>query len=172
MKASELVHSAQRGDAEAFGELMKACQEKCYRIAYSYVKNREDALDVVGESVCKAYVNLRTLKNPEYFNTWLIRIVINEAVNHVNKSRRVARTASVNRAPVQQDVTQAIEAIDLHEAMHCLNQNQKTVIILKYFEDLPLTQIADIMQRPVGTVKTYLHGALQALRLEVKEVIP
>jgi len=170
MDISELVHRARKDDAEAFGELMKMSQEKLYRIAYSYVKNRDDALDIVSESVYKAYVNLRTLKNPEYFNTWIIRIVINQSVNFLNKTKRITLKEDLSQSPEEQNPIQTIELMDLNDAMDRLNENQKAVIILKYFEDLTLTQIAEIMKRPVGTVKTYLHSALKALRLEMKEV--
>ena len=83
MDTSVLMHKARKGDAAAFDELVKSCQEKLYRIAYSYVNNRDDALDIVSESVYRAYLNLRTLKNPSYFNTWIIRIVINQSISFI-----------------------------------------------------------------------------------------
>jgi len=171
MDTRELVHKAQKGDASAFEELMKACQEKLYRIAYSYLKNRDDALDIVSESVYRAYVNLRTLKNPEYFNTWIIRIVINQAINLKNKNQKVILTEDMHFITGKVDRLTTDEIMDLHAAMDMLDDNQKAVIILKYFEDLTITQVAEIMNRPVGTVKTYLHGALKNLRLELKEVL-
>ncbi|MBS3977580.1 MAG: sigma-70 family RNA polymerase sigma factor [Syntrophomonadaceae bacterium] len=170
MDTSELVHKARKGDAAAFSELMQACQEKLYKIAYSYVKNRDDALDVVSESVYRAYVNLRTLKNPAYFDTWIIRIVINQSINFTNKNRRFALKEDMAHVTVSQKAIETDETIDLYSAIDKLEEKQKAVIILKYFEDLPLTQVAEIMERPVGTVKTYLHGALKKLRLELKEV--
>lgn len=170
MDSGELVHRAQKGDAAAFDELMKTCQEKLYRIAYSYVKNREDALDIVGEAVCKAYVNLRTLKKPSYFHTWMIRIVINQSINFINKNSRVTLKEDMTLNATSRDPVEINESMDLYAALDKLDEKQKAVIILKYFEDLPLTQVAEIMDRPVGTVKTYLHHALKNLRLELKEV--
>jgi len=170
MDNSELVHKARKGDAAAFEELIKFCQEKLYRIAYSYVNNRDDALDIVSESVYRAYVNLRTLKNPSYFNTWIIRIVINQSINFINKNRRVVLKEDIGLNTGSQDSIKTDETIDLYAAMDKLDDNQKAVVILKYFEDLTITQVAEIMERPVGTVKTYLHGALKNLRLELKEV--
>ena len=170
MDNSELVHKARKGDAAAFEELIKFCQEKLYRIAYSYVNNRDDALDIVSESIYKAYVNLRTLKNPSYFSTWIIRIVINQSINFINKNRRVMPKEDVGLNVGKEDSVKTDETIDLYAAMDKLDENQKAVVILKYFEDLTITQVAEIMERPVGTVKTYLHGALKNLRLELKEV--
>lgn len=170
MDNRELAHKARKGDAAAFEELIKFCQEKLYRIAYSYVNNRDDALDIVSESVYRAYLNLRTLKNPSYFDTWIIRIVINQAINFLNKNRRVMLKEDIGLNTGSRDAVKSDETIDLHAAMGKLDENQKTVIILKYFEDLTITQVAEVMERPVGTVKTYLHGALKNLRLELREV--
>lgn len=170
MDTGQLVHKARKGDAVAFDELMSSCREKLYRIAYSYVKNRDDALDIVSESVYRAYVNLQSLKNPSYFNTWMIRIVINQSINFVNKNRRITLNAGMALNATGQDALEINEAIDLYAAIDRLDGNQKAVIILKYLEDLPITQVAEIMDRPVGTVKSYLHGALKGLRLELKEV--
>ena len=170
MDNSELVHKARKGDAVAFEELIMSCKEKLYRIAYSYAKNKDDALDIVSESVYRAYVNLKTLKNPSYFSTWMTRIVINQSINFINKNRKVVPKEDVGLNLGKEDSAKIDDTIDLYAAMDRLDENQKAVIILKYFEDLTITQVAEVMERPVGTVKTYLHGALKNLRLELKEV--
>ena len=84
MKKSEkqekaLVKKAMRGSPKAFGDLIEAQQEYLYRMAYLYVRQEADALDVVQESILKAYKSLKTLREPEYFRTWLTKIVINTA---------------------------------------------------------------------------------------------
>jgi RNA polymerase sigma-70 factor (ECF subfamily) len=169
MDINELVHKAKKGDAAAFTELMQSCQDKLYRIAYSYVKNRDDALDIVSETVYKAFVSLKSLKNPSYFTTWIIRIAINQSINFISKNRRITLKEDIELS-VAKNAVETDEAMDLHKAMDSLDENQKAVIILKYFEDLTITQVAEVMNRPIGTVKTYLHGALKSLRLELKEV--
>lgn len=170
METIALVLKARQGDALAFTELMQTRQAKLYRIAYSYTKNRDDSLDVVSEVVYRAYVGLGSLRNPAHFDTWLIRIVINQAINHLHKLRRIALVEDTPNIPAGQGVVDTAEAIDLQAAIAHLDANQQTVIILKYFEDLSLAQVAEVMDRPLGTVKTYLHGALKKLRLELKEV--
>jgi RNA polymerase sigma-70 factor (ECF subfamily) len=169
MDISELVRKAKKGDNAAFAELIQSSQEKLYRIAYSYVRNKDDALDIVSESVYKAFVNLESLKNPSYFNTWIIRIAINQSINFINKGRKVMLKENIELNAAK-NTPEPDEAFDLHTAMDRLDENQKAVIILKYFEDLTIAQVAEIMNRPVGTIKTYLHGALKNLRLELKEV--
>jgi len=171
METKELVRKAAKGDDMAFTELIKSCQEKLYRIAYSYVKNKDDALDIVGETVYTAYTKIETLKNPEYFTTWIIRITINQSINFIKKHQRVILHDENIYIPSEIKEDNEEEIMDLENAMDKLNKDQKTVIILKYFEDLTLTQVAQVMQKPLGTVKTYLNSALKSLRLELKEVL-
>lgn len=74
-----LVKRAMRGNPKAFGTLVEREQEYLYRMAFLYVRQEQDALDVVQESILKAYKSLKTLREPEYFRTWLTKIVINTA---------------------------------------------------------------------------------------------
>ena len=84
----KLVPKAIKGDTESFTPLLSIKKENLYRIAYRYVHNEQDALDIIGEAVYKAYISISKLKHPEYFNTWLIRIVINCSINFINKSKK------------------------------------------------------------------------------------
>ena len=83
------VRKAIKGDKDAFLDLIESQKEKLYKIAYTYVKNEQDALDIIQETICKAYVSLETLKKPRYFNTWLIKILMNVALTTVNKNKKV-----------------------------------------------------------------------------------
>jgi len=163
----EKVARAKRGDDQAFADLVMSRQEKLYRIAYSYVDNREDALDVVSETIYQAYVSLQKLRQDEYFYTWLTRILINRAINCSKRRRtgeRDSRDIPLDTAPTNRE-----SLLDLYAAIGRLPREQKTVVILKYQSDLTLEEVADVMQVPLGTVKTYLHRALKELRLELKE---
>ncbi|MBS3873961.1 MAG: sigma-70 family RNA polymerase sigma factor [Firmicutes bacterium] len=167
MTLVEKVARAKRGDDQAFADLVMSRQEKLYRIAYSYVDNREDALDVVSETIYQAYVSLQKLRQDEYFYTWLTRILINRAINCSKRRRtgeRDSRDIPLDTAPTNRE-----SLLDLYAAIGRLPREQKTVVILKYQSDLTLEEVADVMQVPLGTVKTYLHRALKELRLELKE---
>jgi len=170
MDAVQLVAQAQKGDGVAFAELLGPYQSQLYRIAFSYVKNREDALDVVSETVYRAFVNLRNLKQASHFNTWLVRIAINQAINLRRQRQRVVVTGDVDAVPISGVGVDADEWIDLAAAVEKLDDDQRAVIILKYYEDLTLAEVAEILERPLGTIKTLLHKALRILRLELKEV--
>jgi len=161
------VARAKRGDDDAFTELVMPRKEKLYRIAYSYVGNREDALDVVSDTIYQAYTSLHKLRQNEYFYTWLTRVLINSAINYIKRRRPLesaAREAHFASAAGNRE-----QLLDLYAAIARLPQEQKTVIVLKYQSDMTLEEVAEVMQTPLGTVKTYLHRALKELRLELKE---
>jgi len=174
MDAKAAVKKAVKGDAAAFAQLIETKKAELYRIAYSYAKNRDDAMDIVGEAVYKAFVSVGSLRKPEYFNTWLTRILINCAVDHLNKAKKTVRTAGEvgNGALVEPGGAGGTEheaIMDLYGALDRLDTKHRTVIILKFFHDLTLAEIARVLEWPVGTVKTYLYRALQALNISLKE---
>jgi len=158
----------ERGDS--FLKLIEANQEQLYKMAYSYVKNKEDALDIVQESICKAYVSYNKVKNTQYEKSWLIRILINTSIDFIRKNKKV----------IPLDITYMENVIDtksenhhtkliLNEALDKLNEKQKTVIILRYFEDMKLDDIAIILNTPVSTIKSILYRALDEMKIYVKE---
>ena len=169
MDTKELAWKAQKGDHEAFGLLMENRKEAIYRVAYSYVKNREDALDIVSEAVYKAFVSVRKLKNPDYFNTWFTRILINCAINHLNKNKKLASFHHTVEGETGGGVSRE-EKIDLYSAIDSLDAGEKTIIILMYLEGFTLREIAELLECPLGTVKTRLNKALISLRVKLQEV--
>jgi RNA polymerase sigma-70 factor, ECF subfamily len=174
MELTELVLKAKQGNEAAFCRLIEARKADIYKIAFCYVKNKEDALDIVSETVFKAYVSLPKLRQPEYFNTWLTRILINCALTHLKHTRPACsldeEAQRVERCSPAELPGGAAEArLDLYRALDKLDDKHKTVVILKYFQDLTLPEVAEILKCPVGTVKTYLHRALKTLRVELKE---
>lgn len=167
----KLVKEAIKGNEQAFERLIHSESEKLYRTAFLYVRNKEDALDVVQETVCKAFTSISRLKNPEYFSTWLIKILIHIAYSILKKQNRLVLTGDefLDTAIVSEE--QDVEGrIDLITAMASLNQNYQTVIILFYFQGQSIKMIADTMGTPEGTVKTYLHRAKLELRMLLEGV--
>lgn len=167
MEIEVLVKKARSGDDNAFYELIQQRKELLYRTAYSYVKNREEALDIVGDTVYRAYKSIKRLKDPVLFNTWLTRILINCSLDYMKKQKRIVLTEETEDTPVP--AQDSPENIDLYRAVDQLDNKCRTVVILKYFHDLTLGQVAEVMDCPQGTVKTYLHRALKTLRVELKE---
>jgi RNA polymerase sigma-70 factor (ECF subfamily) len=165
-----LVKRAKKGDGDAFCKLIEPKKDKLYRIAYCYTKNEEDALDIVSEAICKALTSIKSLRNPEFFYTWLTRIVINCSINHTRKANILLHEAGhIPDSVVVKGINEA-DRLDLYNAIDKLDNKRKSIIILKYIEDLTIVQIAETMNMPIGTVKTYLHKALKELRISLGEV--
>ncbi|PAB59766.1 hypothetical protein CCE28_08640 [Anaeromicrobium sediminis] len=155
---------------ERFLSLINENQEKLYKIAYSYVKNKDDALDIVQESVYKAYISYDKVKKSQYEKTWLTRIVINTAIDFIRKNKKIV---SIDMNVIENISHSGKDHIDekmaVKEALDKLNEKQKTVIILRYFEDMKLEEIANILGAPVSTIKSTLYRALKEMKIDLKE---
>lgn len=146
-------------------------KKQLYRIAYSYVKNEQDALDVIQETVCKALANQHTLKEPAFMKSWLIRILINCALDICKRSAKVQNIApDVLENQFSEDASNLDELIDLRNAIEALGEPQKTLIQLRFYEDLTLEETARVMEMPLGTVKSHIYRTLNRLKLELREV--
>lgn len=165
MDEIKLVKKAKKGDDAAFEQLISLHQDQLYRTAYMYVQNKEDALDIVQETVYKAYVSLEQLQKPNFFLTWLTRILIHNAYQVLNEKKKVQQLEDSRVCRDVRNIANGIEQnIDLQVAIGKLDENYQTVIILHYYYDLPINQIAWHMNVPEGTVKTYLHRARKSLK--------
>lgn len=170
MNVETLVKNAKSGDENAFCELMKINKEILYKTAYLYTKNKHDSLEILDETVYKAYVSIKKLKEGKYFNTWIMRILINECINYLNKKKRVS-LLGINIANIckgSREDKNLEDRLDLYKAIDKLDGKLKVVIILRYFEDLTVPQIADILECPIGTVKTHIHKAIKRLKIELE----
>lgn len=171
MDFKDKVKRAKKGDEEAFLFLMNECKEKLYRTAYSYVKDESLALDIVQETVYKAYISIEKLKKEEYFTTWITRILINNALDVVKKNNKVVYLADKQffENIEESEKISSEEKICLWEAIDSLEEKHREVIVLKYFNDMTVTEIAEVLSYPVGTVKTYLNKGLVRLRKIVEK---
>jgi RNA polymerase sigma-70 factor (ECF subfamily) len=163
----ERVKAAKSGDSEAFRQLMDAEKMKLYAIALSYLKNEDDALEAVQETVCRAYVKLGKLREPRYFRTWLTRILIHCCIDEQKRKRKTMPLFTVT------DTLASDLALDEKWRMRMeigrLPANLRHIIILKYYEDMTLPEIARVLDKPEGTVKTWLNRALKLLRKALRK---
>ncbi|MFC4402199.1 RNA polymerase sigma factor [Gracilibacillus xinjiangensis] len=166
---NQLVKKAQKGDENAYITLYQQYEADIYRMAYIYVKNREDALDVVQETAYKSFSQIKTLKNPDYFKTWLIKITINVALSHLRKEKKVVhlRTEYIETIPSNEKEDVSIQII-LKDLIEKLNENEKSVVLLKFYADHTISEISDILEMPLGTVKTILYRSIEKLRMQMK----
>ncbi|EOW9528376.1 sigma-70 family RNA polymerase sigma factor [Bacillus cytotoxicus] len=171
MDEIKLVKKAKKGNDEAFEQLIHLYQDRLYRTAYLYVGNKEDALDVVQETVYKAYLSIEQLKKPNYFLTWLTRILIHNAYRLLGEKKKITEMDEGKVVDtyiqVSNTLQQVEQQIDLQEAIQKLDENYQTVIILYYYYDFSINKIAWQMNIPEGTVKTYLHRGRQSLKKQL-----
>lgn len=159
---SSLLKKAQRGNEKAFLLLIEDEKVKLYKMAYVYMKNDNDALDIVQETVMKAFMNLHTVKEPHYFSTWILRILINTAIEALRKNSKVIVLNEV--LPERSLTVEHEDRLDLLDAIHQLEEKYQTVILLKYYRDLTVREIAELIDCPEGTVKTNIHRGLSELK--------
>lgn len=166
---STLIEKAQSGDENAFYELLEPLQAQLYRIAFVYVRNEDDAVDIFQQSIIRAYEGLPKLKEPKYFSTWLTRIVINCSKSYIEKNKRIELIDPIKFDNYEANSTSYIdEQLDLWQALSRLEEKYKTVLLLRFYQDLAVKEIALILDCPEGTVKTNIRRGLQALRQQLK----
>lgn len=135
-----------------------------YRIAFSYVRSEADAMDIVQESAYKAIYHANKLKKQEFAKTWICRIVINEAVSFLRKRTKEQTEPMLAEvaAGEKEDMT------DLRNALEKLSPEEKTVIILRFFENMKLEEVAAVCKESVSTVKSRLYRTLKKLKLDLE----
>ena len=150
---------------ETLTNYIKENQEKFYRIALTYSKNEDAALDIVQEAIVKALNNINKLKKEEYVKTWFYRILINECLQYIKKSKRISIYEFQDiESQIEWNDDISINGIDMYKYIESLDSKLKTVIILRYFEDMKIEEIAKITKTNVNTVKSRLYKALQVLK--------
>ncbi|MDU2672200.1 MAG: sigma-70 family RNA polymerase sigma factor [Clostridium sp.] len=150
-----------------FEECVTCNKEKFYRLAYTYVKNSHDAMDILQESILKGYSNLSKVKDIRALDKWMSRIIINTALDFLRKS---SKETVIDKESIIVDKVATTADEDLSYAIDALDPGLKTIIILKYFHGYTINEVADILEISVSTVKNRMHKALSLLRVDIKEV--
>lgn len=164
-----LIKESMKGNKESFGILIKNNKEYLYKMAFLYVKDEQDALEVIHETVYRAFLNIEKLKKAKFFNTWITRILINVSIDFLKKKGKNEMLDESTPIRKERCEISTEEKLDLYNAIDLLNDNYKTVIIMMYFNDMKIKDISKVMEIPENTVKTYLRRAKQALGEVLKE---
>lgn len=154
---------------EQIAECAVRYKENYYRLAYSYVKNADDALDIVQESIYKAISSTGSLKNHNYIKTWLYRIVVNTSLDFLRKQKKSMVVDEDVLASFDFGTVDYYEDFDLQKALDNLPFKYRTVVMLRYFEDLKIDEIAEILNENTNTVKTRLYKSLEILRIKLSD---
>ncbi|HAT4116495.1 sigma-70 family RNA polymerase sigma factor [Clostridium perfringens] len=164
-----LIKESMKGNKESFGILIKNNKEYLYKMAFLYVKDEQDALEVIHETVYRAFLNIEKLKKAKFFNTWITRILINVSIDFLKKKGKNEMLDESTPIIKEKCEISTEEKLDLYNAIDLLNDNYKTVIIMMYFNDMKIKDISKVMEIPENTVKTYLRRAKQVLGEVLKE---
>ena len=163
----QLVDRAMRGDREAFTSLARDRADRCYAVAYRVLRDPHRAQDAVQQALFGAWRDLPNLRDPERFDAWLLKLVVNACYSEARTERRWS--AKVRLIPLDQpdepDVARTVANRDeLEHAFRRLTAEQRAVVVLHHHLGYPLTEIAATLGIPEGTARSRLHYAVRQLR--------
>ena len=172
----ELVEAAQRGDHEAFEALAIAVSARLYAIARLILRDTHLAEDAVQEALVHAWRRLPTLRDPDRFDAWVYRLIVNACADAGRDRRRLsAEVRLIRPGATAQDASRGLADRDqLERGFRHLNPDHRAVVVLHYYVGLPAHEIAEMLGVPVGTAKSRIHYATEILRaaLEAEERAP
>ncbi len=144
-------------------------QQKFYRIAYCYVYNKDSALDIVQNAICKALEHYHGLRNPDAVKTWFYRILVNESLTYIKKNgREIACEPTELKEEVYYE-PKFEPGLAVYEEINKLSEEMQTVVVLHFFEQLTLKEVSQVTGVNLNTVKSRLYAALAKLKEGLKE---
>ncbi|MFX3616290.1 MAG: sigma-70 family RNA polymerase sigma factor [Sporolactobacillus sp.] len=149
-------------------EILLANRSELYRTAWRYLRNEQDTLEALQEVSYRAYKNLRTIRDPRYIKTWVIRILIHYCLDELKRRKRTIPVdtfpgESMSSSPLGTD-----DKLYLENKLHHLDEKYQLILVLKYYHQYTLTEIASSLKIPLGTVKTRLNHGLRLLREQIE----
>ncbi len=167
-KEDRLLRKAIKGNKNAFGNLVELYQDKILYLAFDYLGNYDDAKDVAQEVFLKAYNKLDLYEERSAFTTWLYRIAVNTCLDFLRKHKRLLENMEDNLKIVEnlEDETSDFFSTDesIETAIKNLSKKQQTAIILKYFHDKSTSEISDILECDVNTVRVHIYRAIKKIK--------
>ena len=164
----DLVERARKGDHDAFAELAGAAISRLDSTAWLMLRDVDRATDAVQNALVHAWRDLPTLRDPDRFDAWLRRLVVNACIDEIRRTRRRhldIDITDVSNPPSIADETSAIADRDqLERAFGRLDAEERAVIVLHHYLDLPLPEVAATLRIPLGTTKSRLYRGLRQMR--------
>ncbi len=140
--------------------------DAAYRFAYTYAKNKEDAEDILNESVVKALRSINSLRDPEKIKPWFYRIIANTALTHIKSRQKIVYLEYEDMENLD-SVTDDYSNLNFNELIEKLDPKYKSIIVLRFFENMTIQEVASVLDLNENTVKTRLYKALKMLRGEI-----
>lgn len=179
------IREVLKGERDAFAEIVELYKDKVYLICYRMLGNTHEAEDLTQETFLRAYVNIDRYNINRKFSTWIYRIATNLCIDRIRKKKpdfsldaqikgtdgltMYSQLSSPRSLPEDEVVEMEIQDI-VQKAIMNLPEKYRTVVVLKYIEELSLQEIAEILEMPIGTVKTRLYRGREALRKQLRHI--
>ncbi|MDL0428258.1 RNA polymerase sigma factor SigW [Bacillus amyloliquefaciens] len=179
------IKQVKKGDQNAFAEIVDLYKDKIYQLCYRMLGNVHEAEDIAQEAFIRAYVNIDSFDINRKFSTWLYRIATNLTIVRIRKKKpdyyldaEVAGAEGLTMysqiaadGVLPEDAVLSLELSDtIQKKILKLPDKYRTVIVLKYIDELSLIEIGEILNIPVGTVKTRIHRGREALRKQLRDL--
>jgi RNA polymerase sigma-70 factor (ECF subfamily) len=176
---AEALRGARNGDASAFGLLVQSHQEAAFRAAYLILHDAQAAEDVAQEGFVRAYRQLHRFREEDPFRPWLLRIVTNLALNETRRRKRglallerFGRQAPRLAPGPERLATISEETREVWQAINQLAMDDRLILYLRYFLELSEAEMARVIERAPGTVKSRLHRAGRRLKTIIETDYP
>lgn len=157
----DAIKRAKAGNVDDIGNILLENMQSMYRVAFSILSTEEKAYDAISNTIVIVFEKISTLKNEEYFKTWLIRILINECYKVAKQNNKIIYLENCNKEKLS--YTDTYTDFETRELVNNLDKELREIVVLYYFEDFSVKQIAKIIQIPEGTVKSRLSRARKEL---------
>jgi RNA polymerase sigma-70 factor (ECF subfamily) len=162
----ESIKKAKEGDKEEIGKIILENMQALYRVAFSILKTESEIEDAVSNTVVIIFEKIHSLKNEEYFKTWMTRILINECYKIYNQNKKFLHLDNYNKEDTY-DINE--NDLNIKDLIRKLDKDLKTIVILYYFEEFSIKEISEILKIPTGTVKSRLARARAKLQKNLIE---
>lgn len=168
-----------KGDQDAFGEIVEIYKDRIFSLCFRMLGNRHEAEDIAQEAFVRAYMNIESFQINRKFSTWLYRIATNLCIDRIRKKKpdyfldaEISGTEGLtlySQLPAdERSPEDEVETLELQETIQReilqLPEKYRSIILLRYMDDLSLNEIAEMLEMPLGTVKTRVHRGREALR--------
>jgi RNA polymerase sigma-70 factor (ECF subfamily) len=161
---SELIELVKKGNREAYHEIVSRYMKKAYYVALSFVHNHQDALDISQEAFIKAFRKIKSFSTQKPFFPWFYKLMKNLCLDHLRRRSR-AKEISLEGIPVQAEEREDREMKEvLWRGIESLPFEQREVVILRYFQQMSYSEIAEMTEKPIGTVMSSLYYAKKRLK--------
>lgn len=162
-----LVSRAKKGDKDALVQLIMAQKEDYYKLAYIYMKNKDDALDAMEDMIVILYEKIYKLRNHKSFYSWSKTILVNRCKKLLKQKKKIISIEAIEEMSYEVDFKSKDEALTLERHLSRLNKKHQEVIKLRYYLDLDYQTISNILKIPLGTVKSRVSIGLKKLKVSL-----